>query len=217
VSNIEYVPFGFGEEDTSRPLNDSEYRAELIETFQEVFTAENSPYDEDWGYEDVDDFLDWTSEVDYSGVMAVDTVSDELAGFTWGYRVEPSNELIDPQEKFPSGIEDVEPGMYDGKTFMLDEIGVDPDYRRKGIGTELESRLLQELDQQQRIDRVMQRTQWSGQNTGKLSLDGRMGFNALLQGEENNPVTQEVEFVGNEGSDERIYLFQELEGEKPWK
>jgi hypothetical protein len=56
----------------------------------------------------------------------------------------------------------------------------------------------------------LQRTQWSGQNSGKLSLDGKLGFEALLEGEENNPVTQKVEFVGNSGSDERIYLTQEL-------
>jgi ribosomal protein S18 acetylase RimI-like enzyme len=217
VSSIEYVPFGFGEDETSHPLDNPDYRDELIETFQGVFTAENSPYDEDWSYEDVDEFLEWTSQVEYAGVLAFDTVSDELAGFTWGYRIDPEDELINPDEKFPDGIEDVVPEVYDGGTFMLDEIGVDPEYRLQGIGSELESRLLQELGQSSQIEIVMQRTQWSGENTGKLRLDGRMGFQALLQGEDNDPVTQEVPFVGTDGSDERIYLLQELDGEKPWK
>lgn len=213
MSNIEYVPFGFDTSETSYPLDDPQNRDELIETFQNVFTAENSPYKEDWSYDDVDDFLDWTSQVEYEGVLAIDRSLDEVAGFTWGYRIDPTNELINPDEKFPEGVEEVMPEMYDGNSFMLDEIGVDPDYRRQGRGTELESRLINELEDNPDIDRVMQRTQWSGENTGKLRLDGSLGFQALLQGNENDPVTQEVEFVGKEGSDERIYLFQELEGE----
>lgn len=216
MNDIEYVPFGFDEEETFYPLNNPQYRDQLIETFQSVFTAENSPYDEAWSYEDVDDFLDWTSEVDYRGILAVDTAEDDFAGFTWGYSVDPQNRLIEPEEKFPDGVEDVRPDIYDGNTFMLDEIGVDPDYRRQGIGRGLESRLLEELDESSDTERVMQRTQWSGQNTGKLRLDGSLGFQAFLQ-EENNPVTQEVPFVGKEGSDERIYLFQELGGDTPWK
>lgn len=216
-SNIEYVPFGFDRTETSYPLNNTKYRDELIETFQDVFTEENSPYDEEWSYDDVDDFLEWTSGVDYSGVMAVDTVSEDLAGFTWGYRIDPQSKLINPDEKFPGGVEKVRPDMYDGNSFMLDEIGVDPECRRRGIGSNLESMLLEELEEDDEIERVMQRTQWSGENTGKLKLDGRMGFQAFLEGDENDPVTQEVEFVGTEGSDERIYLFQELDGDKPWK
>lgn len=214
MSNIEYVPFGFDTSETSYPLDDPQNRDELIETFQNVFTAENSPYKEDWSYDDVDDFLDWTSQVEYEGVLAIDRSLDEVAGFTWGYSIDPTNELINPDEKFPEGVEEVIPEMYDGNSFMLDEIGVDPDYRRQGRGTELESRLINELEDNPDIDRVMQRTQWSEENTGKLRLDGSLGFQALLQGNENDPVTQEVEFVGKEGSDERIYLFQELEGEK---
>lgn len=217
MSNIEYVPFGFDEEETSYPLDVPEYRDELIETFQKVFTIENSPYDEDWSYSDVDDFLDWTSQVDYRGILALDRVSDELAGFTWGYRIDPENELIDPDKKFPEEVKQVMPEIYDGNSFMLDEIGVDPEYRRQRIGSNLESMVLDKLDVDGEIDRVMQRTQWSGENTGKLRLDGKMGFQAFLQGAENDPVTQEVEFVGKQGSDERIYLFQELDGDKLWR
>jgi hypothetical protein len=56
----------------------------------------------------------------------------------------------------------------------------------------------------------MQRTQWSEENSDKLRLDGKLGFEAFLEGEENNPVTQEVEFVGKPGTDKRIYLGKEV-------
>ena len=219
MSNIKYVPFGFSGNETSYPLNDQCNRDDLIEIFQEVFTAENSPYDEDWSYEDVDGFLEDTSQMDYTGVLAVDSTVDELVGFAWGYRIDPRNDLIDPEEKFPSEVQNVKPEMYDGDGFMLDEIGVDPDYRAQGIGTELESRLLEELDEDTEIERVMQRTQWSGQNIPKLQLDNNMGFDVLTfqDGRADKPVLQEVEFVGKDGSDERAYLTQELEGEKPCK
>ena len=97
---------------------------------------------------------------------------------------------------------------------MIDEVGVLPEpYRGNGIGTQLEEGLLEKLDSREEISRAMQRTQWSGENTGKLWLDGKSGFEAFLYGEENDPVTQEVEFVGKEGGDERIYLWKDLESE----
>jgi hypothetical protein len=78
---------------------------------------------------------------------------------------------------------------------------------------------MDDLDEWEDISRVMQRTQWSGQNTPKLQLDRNMGFDVMTfqEGIAEKPVLQEVEFVGREGGDERAYLFQELEGEKPWK
>lgn len=212
--SVDLIEFGYDSSETVYPLEESSTeRASLIGSFQTVFTDENSPYDENWDFETTDDFLKWTSEQDYEGLLAVD--EGRVVGFTWGYRVEP--EEIDVGEKYPDGLEEVEPDIYDGETFMVDEVGVLPDYRGQGLGTKLESCLMEKLDQREDISRVMQRTQWSGENTGKLKLDGKMGFEAFLQGDENDPVTQDVPFVGNEGSDERIYLFQKLDGEKQWK
>lgn len=212
--SVDLVDFGYDITETEYPLEEnSTKRASLIGGFQTVFTDENSPYDENWDFETTNEFLEWTSEQDYEGVLAID--EGRVAGFTWGYRVDPDE--IDVSEKYPAGLGEVEPDIYDGETFMVDEVGVLPEYRNQGLGTALESCLMETIDEREDISRVMQRTQWSGENTGKLKLDGRMGFQAFLEGDENDPVTQEVEFVGTEGSDERIYLFQELDGDKPWK
>lgn len=210
MSNVEYVDFGFSEEETSRPLQD-EYRDSLIETFREVFTIENSPYDEDWSYEQVDDFLDKTQNKDYIGTIAVDTQTEEVVGFTWGYRVDPQQ--INTDEKFPGELEDIGTELYDGETFMIDEVGVDPEYRRRGIGRNLEQSLLQKLRQDNQISRAMQRTQWSGENIPKLQLDYELGFDPFTysDGVAEKPVLQEVPFVGNPGGDERVYLGKGLE------
>ena len=104
--------------------------------------------------------------------------------------------------------------VYDGRTFMIDEVGVLPDYRGEGVGTELEEQMINKLNQDENISRAMQRTQWSEENTAKLFLDGKMDFEAFLLGEDNDPVTQEVPFVGKDGGDERIYLWRETRGEK---
>ena len=184
----------------------------MIGTFQTVFTDENSPYDENWSYEAVNGFLDWTSDQDYEGLLAVD--DGRVVGFAWGYRID---EDIPVDEKFPEELDETDEDVYDGSTFMMDEVGVIPEYRGQGLGTALESGLLEKLEGREDVSQVMQRTQWSGENKDKLWLDGKMGFQAFLLGEENNPVTQEVDYVGKDGSDERLYLFQELEGEKQWK
>lgn len=207
--DIEYVEFGFSEDETSYPLNDETNRASLIGTFQTVFNQENSPYDENWDYETTDGFLEDTSELDYKGVLAID--DGKVAGFSWGYRVD--TDQVDPEEKYPEKLAEVEQDVYDGETFMIDEVGVLPNYRGDGIGTELEERMLDKMSDDEDISRAMQRTQWSGANTAKLFLDGKMGFQAFLLGEDNEPVTQDVPFVGKEGGDERIYLWKETQGE----
>lgn len=205
-----YREFGFNPAETSYPLNDPSNRGSLIGSFQAIFTKENSPYDENWDYQTTDDFLEWTSDQDYEGLLAVE--DGRVVGFAWGYRVDP--ESVDVDRKFPEELREVEPDVYDGETFMIDEVGVLPEpYRGNGIGTQLEEGLLEKLDSREEISRAMQRTQWSGENTGKLWLDGKSGFEAFLYGEENDPVTQEVEFVGKEGGDERIYLWKDLESE----
>lgn len=212
--SVDFVEFGYEDSETDYPLEvNSTERASLIGSFQTVFTDENSPYDENWDYETTNGFLDWTSGQDYEGILAVD--DGKVVGFSWGYRVDP--EEVDVDEKFPDELQELDQDIYDGETFMIDEVGVMPEYRGQGVATELESGLLEKIDEREDVSRVMQRTQWSGENTGKLYLDGKMGFQAFLIGEDNDPVTQEVEFVGKDGSDERIYLGQELEGEKPWK
>jgi len=203
--DLEYVTFGFSEEETSYPLDNDLNRASLIGSFQTVFNEKNSPYDENWDYETTNGFLEDTSELDYCGVLALD--EGKVAGFTWGYRVDTKN--VDPDEKFPEELYELEQDVYDGETFMIDEVGVLPDYRGEGVATELQSRTLEETKNDDELNRAMQRTQWSEENTAKLFLDGKMGFQAFLLGEDNDPVTQEVPFVGTEGSDERIYLWRE--------
>ncbi len=202
---IEYVEFGFDEDETSYPLDDQANRASLIGTFQTVFNDENSPYDENWDYETTDDFLEDTSELDYRGVLAID--DGKVIGFTWGYRID--TDQVEPEEKFPEELSEVEQDLYDGETLMIDEVGVLPKYRGDKVGTNLEEKILEASEEDDELSRAMQRTQWSGENTAKLYLDGKMGFQAFLQGEENDPVTQEVPFVGKEGGDERIYLWRE--------
>jgi GNAT superfamily N-acetyltransferase len=214
--SVELVDFGYDRTETRYPLEEnSAERASLIGSFQTVFTDQNSPYDENWGFETTNDFLESTSELDYEGILAVE--EGRVAGFAWGYRVDKDS--ADVEEKYPEVIDDVVPEIYDGETFMIDEVGVMPDYRDQGLGTALESCLLSKLSEKEDISRSMQRTQWSGQNMPKLELDKNMGFDVLTfqDGRADKPVLQEVEFVGKEGSDERAYLFQELEGEKPWK
>ena len=205
-----YREFGFEPSETRYPLDDPSNRGSLIGSFQTVFNDENSPYDENWDYQTADDFLEWTSRQDYEGLLAVE--DGRVVGFTWGYRIDP--ETVNVDEKFPEELREVEPDVYDGETFMIDEVGVLPGpYRGNNIGTRLEEGLLEKLQDRDDISRAMQRTQWSGENTGKLWLDGKSGFDALLYNDENDPVTQEVEFVGKEGSDERIYLWKDLERE----
>lgn len=209
MNSIDFVDLGFRPSETIYPLQDG-YRDSLIETFQEIFTVENSPYDEDWSYEKVDSFLEWTENQDYEGVLAIDKEADEVVGFTWGYRIDPDK--IDTDEKFPEELEDTSIELYDGETFMIDEVGVDPDYRSRGIGRSLEEDLLEKLERDEEISRVMQRTQWSGENIPKLQLDYYLGFTPFTysEGVAEKPVIQEVPFVGNTGGDERAYLWKNL-------
>lgn len=207
---VEYFDFGFDQDETDYPLNDPARRSSLIGAFETVFTDENSPYDENWDYKTLNGFLDWTEKQDYEGTLAV--LDGRVVGFSWGYKVDP--ETMEIGDKFPEELKELEKEIYDGKTFMIDEVGVLPEpYRYEGIGTEVEERTIEKVKGRNDISRAMQRTQWSEKNSDKLRLDGKLGFEAFLEGEENNPVTQEVEFVGKEGSDERIYLYQLLEGE----
>lgn len=214
--DIELVEFGYDSSETDYPLaENSTERASLIGSFLTIFNDENSPYDENWDFETTNDFLESTSELDYEGVIAVE--EGRVVGFAWGYRVDKDS--VDVDEKYPEELDEVVPEIYDGQTFMIDEVGVMPDYRDQGLGTTLESCLLSKLDERDDISRTMQRTQWSGQNIPKLQLDKNMGFEVLTyeEGRAQKPVLQEVEFVGKDGSDDRAYLFQEIGGEKPWK
>ena len=203
----ELFEFGYEPGETDYPLNDPAGRASLIGSFQMVFNGDNSPYDENWDYRTTNDFIEWTAEQDYEGVLAVD--DGRVVGFSWGYRVDP--DTVDVYDKFPEELENVESDIFDGETFIIDEVGVLPGtYRGKGLGTRVEGELIEKVEARNDIDRIMQRTQWSPDNTGKLRLDGKFDFKAFLNGEENQPVTQEVGLVGNTESDTRIYLGREV-------
>lgn len=211
LDSVELVDFGYSSGETDYPIEkNSVERASLIGGFQTVFTEENSPYDENWNYGTVNDFLNWTAEQDYEGLLAVE--NGRVAGFAWGYRIDP--ESIDVQ-KFPEELSEFETEFYDGNTFMIDEVGVMPEYRGNGLGTELESGLLEKTRERNDISRVIQRTQWSGENQAKLALDRKLGFEVLTysEGRVEKPVLQEVDFVGTEGSDQRAYLWKDLESE----
>lgn len=209
---IELYRFGESWLDSHYPLEEgSARRASLIGSFQTIFNKENSPYDENWDYETLNSFLNWTFEQDYEGYIAMKR--NCIAGFTWGYRIEP--ERVEIEEKFPQKLSELETDIFDGRTLMMDEIGVMPDYRGEGLGKALESMLLEKADYRDDISRLIQRTQWSGQNIPKLQLDNTLNFQPFTycEGRTEKPVLEEVEFVGKAGSDERIYLWKELEGE----
>lgn len=197
------LDFGFEDSETVYPLQEGAYRASLIGSFQEVFA--NSVYEENWDYETTSDFLSWTEEQDYQGKVAVD--KGRVVGFVWGYRVEP-----DMEEKFPDKLQDIEQEFFDGETFVLDEIGVLPEYRGQGLGRELEEMYIEEVAARENTSRIIQRTQRSSENVAKLSLDASLDFTAVLD-ENYEPVTEEVSLVGLEGSDERIYLWREVDGD----
>lgn len=203
-AEVDYVDFGFADWETDYPLNDPGNRASLIGAFETVFTKENSPYDENWDYETVDELLDWTSEQDYKGTLAIS--DGKVIGFSWGYRV---SDDIDIDEKFPKELKELETELYDGETFMIDEVGVMPGgYRGEGIGTQLEARTVRKAAEREDISRAMQRTQNSFRNLPKLALDYNLGFEPFEKN--GQPVFQDVKFVGKPGGDERIYLGQEF-------
>lgn len=212
ANDVDWYEFGFDSKETDYPLEpNSSERASLIGAFETVFNGENSPYDENWDYENLDEFLDSTEEKDYEGVIVVD--EGRVAGFAWGYRIDPSGPEM--EGKFPGELDFVDEEIYDGSTFMIDEVGVMPDYRGQKLGTRIESALLDRMERRDDISRVMQRTQWSGQNIPKLVIDTRLGFDKFTfsEGVAEEPVLEEVEFVGKDGSDERVYLWKELGGE----
>ncbi len=209
---IKFEDFGFDYDETDYPLEkNSVRRSSLIGSFQTIFTDQNSPYDENWDYKTADGFLEWTSEQDYEGLLAVD--NGAVVGFAWGYRVDPEN--VDVDQKFPEELYESDQDLYDGQTFMIDEVGVMPEYRGQGVGKTLEKELLDKVTDRDDISRVMQRTQWSGENIPKLGLDNDLGFEVFTykEGIAEKPVLQEVDYVGKPGSDERVYLWREVEEE----
>jgi hypothetical protein len=119
---VEYFDFGFNQDETDYPLNDPARRSSLIGAFETVFTDENSPYDENWDYETLDGFLDWTEGQDYEGTLAV--LDGRVTGFSWGYRID--SETVETEDKFPEELKELEEEIYDGETFMIDEVGVLP-------------------------------------------------------------------------------------------
>lgn len=200
------MEMGFDSSETTYPLTQgSSERASLIGSFQTIFNEENSPYDENWDYETTDGFLEWTSQQDYEGFLALD--EGKVIGFSWGYKVDPGEINVD--KKFPEELQQADIDFYDGETFMIDEVGVMPGYRGQGLGKKLEENLMNTLVDRDDISRVMQRTQLSEDNQAKLNLDYQLGFNPVTYGTENEAVLQEVDFVGTSGSDERVYLWRE--------
>lgn len=223
ASEVEYVDFGFESDGTEYPLEDDGKRASLIGAFEMAFS--DSPYGENFDYDLMDGFLEGTSEKDYEGRLAIS--EGTVVGFAWGYRVEPE-EAPDVAEEpdFPEGLQGTETDFFDGETYYFEELGVLPDYRDQGIGKELKRQELEQVKQRDDISRGLMRTQYNGEtleglevpeefrdsraeeNEKKLGLDVDLGFEPVET--EGGPAIQEVELVGTEGSDKRIYMDREV-------
>jgi len=215
-NKVEYVDFGFEDNETSYPLSRDEYRASLIGTFQMAFNE--SPYGENFDFETMQSFLDETEEKDYLGRIAL--VDNNVVGFAWGYKIESGMSSDFPDEIFGPKTE-----LSKGDSYCFEELGVLPDYRGQGIGKELKKKELQQVKQREDISHGFMRTQYNGErleglelpdgyetgengNERKLGLDVDLGFEPVeVQG---GPVIEEVNLEGTKGSDERIYMSREV-------
>lgn len=199
-NEVEYINFGFDSEDTSYPLSRQANASSLIGAFQTVF--DHSVYGENWDYETTSNFLESTQQKDYEGRVAVD--DGRVVGFVWGHRIEP-----EMTEKLPDELQNVDLDIFDGESYILDELGVLPEYRGQGIGSDLEELYIEDVAQKEDSSRIIQRTQLTPENGAKLHLDGANDFTAILD-DEYDPVVEDVDLVGVEGRDERIYLWREI-------
>lgn len=200
TSDLDYFNFGFDHHETGYPLDNDVNRASLIGSFQMVF--DNSVYGENWDYETTANFLESTSQKDYEGVLAAS--EGGLVGFVWGHRLEP-----DMAEDYPAELQEAEVDVFDGESYILDELGVLPEYRGQGIGQYLEEQYIEDVTEKKDASRIVQRTQNSSDNVVKLSLDDKTGFEPILD-QTDEPIIEEVPLVGLEESDKRIYLWREV-------
>lgn len=221
--DVKYFDFGFEPNETDYPLEQDEKRASLIGAFEMAFS--DSPYGENFDYDLMDGFLEGTSEKDYEGRLAVS--DGAVVGFAWGYRVETGQSPgVNDESDFPEELLDSKTDFFDGETYYFEELGVLPDYRDQGIGKELKRQELEKVKQRDDISRGLMRTQYNGEqleglelpeefrdeegvgNEKKLGLDVDLGFEPVEA--EGKPVIQEVELVGTEGADQRIYMSREV-------
>ncbi|WP_414837307.1 GNAT family N-acetyltransferase [Candidatus Nanosalina sp. VS9-1] len=174
-------------------LSDEKMESAVIGMYQRVFN--NSPYGENFDYELAEDIVQGIRGKDTEGLLAV---QDGMpVGFAWGEVLEPGD-----REIFPDEI----PGeFFDGSSYYFAELGVLPDYRDQGLGKELKRRELEKVKNREDIDKGLMRTSVE-ENDKKLGLDSDLGFEALEP--DGEPVTEEVESVGVEGSDLRGYFWR---------
>lgn len=215
--DLEYANFGFEPDKTDYPLENDAKRASLIGSFQMTFN--DSPYGENFDYGLMDGFLDDTSDRDYEGRVAL--IDGRVVGFAWGHRVES-----DMDSEFPEELQDAETDFFDGEAFYFEELGVVPDFRGEGIGKELKRQELEQVKQRDDISQGLMRTQYNGEeleglelpeevsnesgtgNETKLGLDVDLGFEPVEV--DGGPVIEEVDLVGVDGTDQRIYMSREV-------
>lgn len=108
----------FSEQDLSR----SDLQA-VIALYKAAFAE--PPWNESWSTEEILGDLKMAQSQN-NFVMVVAKVNMEVVGFAWGYDI--------PLEKFPF-LKDVVPSI--SNCSYMDEIAVDPAFRKRGVGCEL--------------------------------------------------------------------------------
>ena len=115
-----------------------------------------------WSKVDITKDLEFALEQPDSLVLVAGN-SDELAGFTWGYRI--------PFDKFP-----FLKGKVSTESSYMDEIAVRGDKRLRGIGTLLGKDYIETV-KQQRLSEVVLRT--DERNSSSILLFGKLGFQEI--------------------------------------
>lgn len=176
---LDYVEFGFEEEETSFPLDVERNRAALIETYRTVYR--DSLYEEAFTYDEVDRELErYRANRNYEGVLAVDGA--DVIGFGFGFQLVPAmndTEWRTEHDFVVTGSEDDHLGSYfEGDTYYFAELGVLPEMRRNDIGYELKRRELERVKDLDYVDRGLMRTRKD--NRGKIrGIDEPLGFERL--------------------------------------
>lgn len=204
--SVEYVDFGFDENETSKPLNSESNRLSLIESYQDVFL--NSLYEEDFSYEEVDNLLkEYEEELNYEGVLAVE--EGNIIGFAFGFQLtsEMNNEDWRAEHDFTATNSEVDAlgQFFQGDTYYFAELGVIEDERGRGIGKDLKREELERVENNSEYEKALMRTNQN--NERKIEgVDQPLGFEKL-------PWKTEVEQRRESGEiekDTRIWMSKDV-------
>ena len=189
----EFVELSY--DDGEYSLSDDRMEASVIGMYQKVFN--NSPYEENFDYELAEEILRSVQDRDTEGLLALD--KGMPVGFAWGEVLKPED-----REDFPGEVPEE---FFSGDSYYFAELGVLPDYRDQGIGKELKKRELDRVKEREDLSKGLMRTSVE-ENEKKLGLDSDLGFRTLEP--DGEPVTEEVESVGADGTDTRGYFWRPL-------